>query len=210
MIKKEEAEKKKSKIKRAYSYRKRGRSLSSSSEDSQPRRSDLKEKFIPSETTRNFDMNYYKLQYENYLKNAASFFSSQSMGNGNNAANINNKSITASHALNPLVNHMYQNQFANFYTQNQPNYKPELNAFQNNFPNLNMMPTMLPMLNPYMHMVPFNHNFPQSFPPVAIDMSEDQNKHIERININNYNISKNPYILFSKKYEFRNKKKEDD
>ena len=190
MIKKEEKERKKSKIKRNDSHRKKSSSSSSSSEVSHKRKKSIKkEKFISNEANQNFDMNYYKAQYENYFKNAASFLSSQNTGNYNNVPNINNNLPAHSHAMNPLMN-VYPNQFANFHPHNYGQYNSENNKFQNNIPNLNMMPNMFPMFNPYMHMVPFNHGFPQPFLPVAVEMSDEQKKHIERININNYNFSK--------------------
>ena len=210
MIKKEENQRKKSKFKRNDSYRKKSSSSSSSSKDSHKRKKSIKkEKLISNEANTNFDMNYYKAQYENYFKNAASFLSSQNIPYYNQVPNINNNTLAHPHGMNPLMNNVFPNQFANFHPQNYAHYNPENNKLQNNIASLNIMPNMFPMLNPYMHMVPFNHGFPQPFIPVPVEMSDEQKKNIERININNYNFSKIISIYFhSKKFEFRSKSKE--
>jgi len=196
MIKKEESHKKTStKNRERKSKRKRNRSSSSSSSEYSSRRSSKKYKQTLHHPNQNYDMNFVKMQYENYLKNAAVLLSSQNIGNLNSMNNniTNQQNISQSNftqGINPLFNQIYTNQYTTMNHLNQSVNSTDKKYNQNNQPNYNFVPNMFPIFNPYMHMFPFNTNFPQPFIPVGIDFSEEQKKQIERININNYNFSK--------------------
>jgi hypothetical protein len=198
MIKKEEAQRKIStKFKERKSKRKRNRSSSSSSSDysSEERKSSKKNKQTLHHPNQNYDMNFLKLQYESYLKNAAVILSSQNIGNINSMNNnlINQQNISPTNfpqGTNPFFNQIYTNQYHTMNHLNQAANNTDKKYNQNNPPNYNFVPNMFPIFNPYIHMFPFNPNFPQPFVPLGIDFSEDQKKQIERININNYNFSK--------------------
>jgi hypothetical protein len=185
MIKKEEIENKKQKYKRSDSNKRRSRSSSSSEQSYVKRKSSKHEYVLTNEMKRNFDLNYFKLQYENYLKNAAAYLS-QNMGNMNNLQNLASVPPNISNGLNPLLNHFYPNHFAN---NNHLHNKPDKNSSQNSYANANLMPHMFPILNPYIPMFSINPNFTQSYVQPVSEKIDQKKKESGEIKTDK-NISK--------------------